>query len=102
VKLTPARLRVLEMLESGPRHRHDISFAFAKSRKAMSTQAATRLAGLLCKPLIKGGLIIEIRFEGYHQCYEITTAGIRALLAVGSTERPGAQTTASRAATPPR
>jgi hypothetical protein len=83
VQLTPARLRVLELLESKPLHRHELGFAFArKRRKAMSTQAATRLAGYLCRPLVEAGLIIEIRDrDGWHQEYRITLSGVRALLA---------------------
>jgi hypothetical protein len=82
VKLTPARLRVLELLESKPLHRHDLGFAFArKRRKAMSTQAATRLAGYLCRPLVEAGLITEIcDRDGWHQEYRITLTGVRALL----------------------
>lgn len=53
--MTPARKRVLAMIEQRgtilqPLHRHEIGYAFAKGR--MTSQAATRLAGYLCKPAI--------------------------------------------------
>jgi hypothetical protein len=61
-----------------PLHRHEVGYAFAKGR--MTTQAATRLAGYLCRPLLDDGLISEHHDRrGFHRGYSITSIGKRAL-----------------------
>lgn len=79
-KISPARRRVLQMLEQqGPTHRHEIGFAFAK-KKRMWPQAATRLAGYLCRPMIEEGWVREKRCKrGFHIHMSITVEGSRAL-----------------------
>lgn len=76
MKLSPARLRILAMLDQqGPLHRHVIGEAFAKKGR-MWPQAATRLAGFLCKPLVDGGMISESRDrQGFHRYFAITRSG---------------------------
>ena len=82
--MTPSRRRVLMMLEQqGPLHRHRIGEAFAKKQRGITSQAATRLAGYICKPLLAGGLIHEeIDREGWHRHFSITAAGRHALRAL--------------------
>lgn len=81
--LSPSRLRVLRMLDQqGPLHRHAIGEAFSRPdrRRGMSPQAATRLAGYICKPLLEQGLIVERNSRaGYHVHMSITAAGKAAL-----------------------
>lgn len=79
-ELSPGRRRVLAMLDQrGPLHRHEIGYAFAKTNR-MWSQAATRLAGSLCRPLLDAKLIEErCDRDGYHQHMAITVAGRRAL-----------------------
>lgn len=87
-RISPARRRILGMLhQQGPLHRHAVGEAFSKSRRGMTTQAATRLAGYLCRPLIDRGLIVESHDkQGFHRDLRITKAGIAAYLAEVSTD----------------
>lgn len=78
--MSPARKRVLQMIEQhgGQLHRHEIGFAFATGR--MTTQRAAQLAGFLCKPLREAGWIEERRNRsGFHVAFVLTPAGRRAL-----------------------
>lgn len=78
--LPPGRRRVLAMLDQrGQLTRHEIGRAFnANRRRWMSTQAATGLAGFLCRPLIRAGWVEEYWPDPskFHlRFYRITAAG---------------------------
>lgn len=70
--------------QQGPLHRQDIGLMFRNpERRRMWPQAATRLAGSICRPLLDAGLIRENRSEHRfddrwwisHDNYEITSKG---------------------------
>jgi DNA-binding MarR family transcriptional regulator len=81
IAITPGRLRALAMIAQRGGSMHRILLGQEFIQKARGTpQAATRLAGFLCKPLVKTGLLREERDQqGFHVAYHITRAGREAL-----------------------